>query len=84
MRQSDEAALSELPQRAVDVYGRLAERVGEFNLGQRQPDHMILAPNRPLPPHQLAQQIVDASAFLLEEMHHSIGTVVPTRIAAID
>src|ERR1700704_7156316 len=62
-RRRDEVVPPESLQDAVDVDRGQAERVGEFDLRQRQPDRVILAqPNRPLPPHQLAYQIGDAPA----------------------
>ena len=52
-----------LLQDAVDMHRGQAKRVGEFGLCQRQLDRIILTqPNRPQPPHQLAEQIGDAPA----------------------
>jgi hypothetical protein len=63
VRQPNELVPPEPLQDAVDVHGGQAQGVGEFELGQRQPDRVILAQSdRPLPPHQLAQQISDAPA----------------------
>src|SRR5436305_12784532 len=63
MPQRDEVVSPEALQAAVDVHGGQAERVGEFDLGQRQLDRVILGqPNRPLPPDQFAQQIGHAPA----------------------
>jgi hypothetical protein len=85
-RPSDEVVPPETLQDAVDVHGGQAERVGEFDLRQRQPDRVILGqPNRPLP-HQLAyslgsvHKVAPGANFSCPDLVYAIVSLTPVGV----